>query len=84
MRRKCDRWIFGRGYFHPQKLCHEDSEYALSFEIEQRESGFYSERIESQTDRITQPSSTVLEYRLYTNYASIVLDQNNNIRFTYV
>ena len=36
---------------------HEDSEYVLSFEIGQRESGFYSER----TDR--GPSSTVLVYR---------------------
>ena len=33
----------------------------LSFEIEQRESGFYSEW----TDRITEPSSTVLLY-IYT------------------
>ena len=38
---------------------HEDSEYILSFEIGQRESGFYSE----QTDRITEPSSTLLVYR---------------------
>ena len=38
---------------------HEDPEYVLSFEIGQRESGFYSER----TDRITQPSSIVLLYR---------------------
>ena len=37
---------------------HEDSEYVLSLEIGQRESGFYSER----TDRITEPSSTVLAY----------------------
>ena len=35
---------------------HEDSKYVLSLEIEQRESGFYSE----QTDRISQPSSSVL------------------------
>ena len=39
----------------------------LSFEIGQRESGFYSERTESQTDRITEPSSTVLVYRLQIN-----------------
>ena len=31
----------------------------LGFEIEQRKSGFYSER----TDRVTEPSSTVLVYR---------------------
>ena len=50
---------------------HEDSEYVLSFEIEQRESGFYSERTDTQTHRytdtqthrVTQPSSTVLVYR---------------------
>ena len=53
---------------HPKWLeklvpCHEDSEYVLNFEIWQRESGFYSERTESQTDRITEPSSTVLVYR---------------------
>ena len=40
----------------------------LDFEIRQRESGFYSKR----TDRITQPSSTVLVYRYisftYRNY----------------
>ena len=40
--------------------CHEDSEYVLDFEIGQRESGFYSERTESQTD---VPSSTLLVYR---------------------
>ena len=42
---------------------HADSEYVLSFEIGQRESGFYSERTELQTDRITEPSSTILVYR---------------------
>ena len=41
----------GQGQKLPQG--HEDSEYVLSFEIEKRESGFYSER----TDRITEPSS---------------------------
>ena len=40
-----------------------DSEYVLSFEIGQRESSFYSERTELQTDRITEPSSTILVYR---------------------
>ena len=38
----------------------------LGFEIGQRESGFYSEQTESQTDRITEPSSTVLVYRCST------------------
>ena len=36
----------------------------LSFEIGQRESGFYSK----QTDRITEPSSTVLLYRYVYKY----------------
>ena len=35
------------------------SEYVLSFEIGQRESGFYS----GPTDRWTKPPSTVLVYR---------------------
>ena len=35
----------------------------LGFKIGHRKSGFYSERTESQTDRITEPSSTVLVYR---------------------
>ena len=30
--------------------CNEDSEYMLDFEIGQRESGFYSERTELQTE----------------------------------
>ena len=33
----------------------------LSFEIGQRESGFYSER----TDRVTEPTRSVLVYRLH-------------------
>ena len=37
----------------------------LGFEIGQRESGFYSGRTESQTDRIAEPSSTLLVYRFY-------------------
>ena len=41
----------------------------LSFEIGQQEIGFYSERTESQTDRITKPSSSVLVYR-YTDSQS--------------
>ena len=42
---------------------HEDTEYVLSFEIGQRRSGFYSERTDRVTDRVTEPSSTVLVYR---------------------
>ena len=41
---------------------HEDFKYVLSFEIGQRESGFYSARIDRHTDRIsnrrTEPPST--------------------------
>ena len=39
------------------KLPHgyEDSEYMLSFEIGQRESGFYSERTDTQTDGQSHP-----------------------------
>ena len=48
---------------------HENSEYALSFEIGQRESGFYSE----QTDRIAETSSTVLVYsRSLAHYNSLL------------
>ena len=39
---------------------HESSEYVLSFQIGQREGGFYSAR----TDRIIEPPSTALVYRL--------------------
>ena len=47
----------------------------LGFEIGQRESGFYSERTDTQTHRytdtqthrVTQPSSTVLVYRFGDN-----------------
>ena len=35
----------------------------LGFEIGQRKSGFYIERTDRITDRITEPSSTVLVYR---------------------
>ena len=34
---------------------HESSEYVLSFEIEQREGGFYNERTDGQTDRQNHP-----------------------------
>ena len=40
---------------------HEDSEYVLSFEIGQRESGFYSERTESQADR---QNHRTIQYRI--------------------
>ena len=39
---------------------HEGSEYVLSFEIEQREGGFYSVRTNTQTE----PPSSALLYRL--------------------
>ena len=52
---------------------HEDSEYVLSFEIGQREGGFYSGRI----DRHTEPPSTVLVYRF--NTASIIHDMYGSI-----
>ena len=35
----------------------------LSFEIGQRESGFYCGQTDGQTDRLTKPPSTVLLYR---------------------
>ena len=42
-------------------LCHEASEYVLSFEIGQRESGFYSEW----TDRITDRQNHAnIQYRI--------------------
>ena len=47
-------------WFYKCDPFHEDSKYVLGFEIGQRESGFYNERTESQTD---VPSSTVLVYR---------------------
>ena len=57
---------------------HKDSKYVHGFEIGQRESGFYSERTdritESQGDRVTEPSSSVLVYR----YVSINI---NSVRF---
>ena len=46
---------------------HEDSEYVLSFEIGQREGGFYS----GQTDRIIEPPSTVLVYKCLHEYIYI-------------
>ena len=34
---------------------HEGSEYVLSFEIEQREGGFYSEQTDTQTESQSHP-----------------------------
>ena len=45
----------------------------LGFEIGQRESGFYSERTESQTDRIMPTSSTVLYAGILYNCICIVI-----------
>ena len=45
---------------------HEDSEYVLSFEIGQRDCGFYSAR----TDRITDTPSAVLVY-IYSDWYQI-------------
>ena len=42
---------------------YEDSDYVLSFEIGQREGGFYSTRTDTQTDRRTDTPSTVFVYR---------------------
>ena len=49
---------------------HEDSEYVLSFEIGQREGGFYSARTDThrQTDRITDTPNTVLVYRRFEGF----------------
>ena len=38
-------------------LCHEGSEYALSFEIGQREGGFHSARTDRRTDTQTEGQS---------------------------
>ena len=43
---------------------HEDSEYVLSFEIGQRESGFYSERTNRQSDRTIQFRITSIAHRI--------------------
>ena len=47
---------------------HEGSEYVLSFEIGQREGGFYSTRTDTPTDRHTEPPSSALVYRLCNIY----------------
>ena len=39
---------------------HDDSQYMLSFEIGQREGGFYSARTDRQTHRRTELTSTAL------------------------
>ena len=59
---------------------YEDSEYILGFKIGQRESGFYSERTESQTDRITEPSSTVLVASEESFLLSHMTDPKNAIK----
>ena len=46
---------------------HEDSEYVLSFEIGQREGGFYSAR--------TDTPSTVLVYRYSMNVVSAIRNE---------
>ena len=46
---------------------HEDSEYKLSFEIGQREGGYYS----GKTDRIREHPRTILVYRLLTGSDSL-------------
>ena len=49
---------------------HDDTEYVLSFELRQREGGFYSGRTDGQTDRHTEPpstqNSTTEQYTQYT------------------
>ena len=42
------------GWCLPRSPDHEGSEYVLTFEIGQREGGFYSARTDRQTDRPTQ------------------------------
>ena len=42
-------------WFYILDPCHEGYEYVLGFEIEQRESGFYSERTESPTESQRHP-----------------------------
>ena len=50
---------------------HEDSEYVLSFEIGQREGGFYSARTDRHTDRhIEGENHTVTHYN--TDYSDFV------------
>ena len=60
---------FGAKFFRLQTVLklpqgHEGSEYVLSFEIGQREDGFYSARTDTQTDRHTESPSSALVYRL--------------------
>ena len=47
--------LTGRRRFYKLPLGHEDSKNALSFEIGQRETGFYSERTKSQTEWQSHP-----------------------------
>ena len=50
---------------------HEDSAYVLSFEIGEREGGFYSARTDTLTDRLIDPASTVLVYRWFDFYPKL-------------
>ena len=55
---------------HPQG--HVDSEYGISFEIGQREGGFYSAQADRHTDRHTLPHSDtyfMLSFVLYTFFS---------------
>ena len=58
---------FGAQNGLPPSAGYEGSEYVLSFEIGQREGGFYSARINRRTDRRKEPPSTALVYR-YTSF----------------
>ena len=50
-----------RDPFQKRDPFHEDSKYVLGFEIGQGESGFHSERTESQRDR---QSDRAIQYRI--------------------
>ena len=62
---------------HPQG--HKGSEYVLSFEIGQREGGFYSAR----TDRRTDTPSTALVYR-FSSLNSILLYTSQFFRVRWI
>ena len=52
---------------------HEDSGYVLSFEIGQREGGFYSERTDRQTHRATQCRISMYIHRSKDNDIKIII-----------
>ena len=56
--------MFGKYEYTIYIYRHEDSEYVLSFEIGRREGGFYSARI----DRQTEPPSSTLVYMIGTQH----------------